>query len=126
MAARLGVKIAANWVTRLDGSVVEEEVDVPDKFFLAPTGGTREQGSHKGYGLACVADLLSNTLQGTGAGFLTGGGGITCVAYNIEAFAPRAEFDKWLAPFLKGLRTCPPSPGNERVLYPGLYAHETR
>ena len=27
--------------------------------------------------------------------------------------------------YLETIRTCPPAPGNERVLYAGLQAHET-
>ena len=39
-----------------------------------------------GYGLACVIDIMCNTLSGTGAGFLTGGGGLLFQAYDIASF----------------------------------------
>ena len=49
MAARLGVPLAANWITNEDGKVIEEELEnVPDKFFMTPMGGNRENSSHKG------------------------------------------------------------------------------
>ena len=35
---------------------------------LLPMGGTREQGSHKGYGLACMIDMMSNCMTGVGPG----------------------------------------------------------
>ena len=39
-----------------------------------------------GYGLACVIDILCNTMSGIGAGFLTGGGGLLFQAYDIASF----------------------------------------
>ena len=87
LAARLGVPIAENWITDENGKVIETEVDkIPDKFYMTPMGGTRENSSHKGYGLACVIDILCNTLSGIGAGFLTGGGGLLFQAYDIASF----------------------------------------
>jgi LDH2 family malate/lactate/ureidoglycolate dehydrogenase len=91
---------------------------------LLPFGGTREQGSHKSYGLACTIDIMSNCLTGVGPGFVTGGGGSVFTAHNIEAFTDRETYDDWADQFLAGLRTTPPSPGNERVLYPGLLGAE--
>ena len=90
---------------------------MPEKFYMTPMGGNRENSSHKGnlhcrfdtkmlkinktnkhhlrylclfycsgYGLACVIDIMCNTLSGTGAGFLTGGGGLLFQAYDISSF----------------------------------------
>ena len=108
MAARLGVPLAENWITDENGKVIEEELQkVPNKFYMTPMGGTRENSSHKGnflelslektlppfeliiilgYGLACVIDILCNTISGIGAGFLTGGGGLLFQAYDIASF----------------------------------------
>ena len=129
LAARLGVPIAENWITDENGKVIEKEVDqIPDKFYMAPMGGTRENSSHKGYGLACVIDILCNTLSGIGAGFLTGGGGLLFQAYDIASFCDIKEYGDWMDKFLYGLKTTPPVPEyheeSDRVLYPGLYAHE--
>ena len=41
---------------------------------------------YSGYGLACVIDILCNTVSGIGAGFLTGGGGLLFQAYDIASF----------------------------------------
>eukprot|EP00966_Prymnesium_polylepis_P128096 2962645-Prymnesium_polylepis.1 len=81
---------------------------------MPPMGGTRENSSHKGYGLQCVVDILCNSMPGLGAGCLTGGGGLLFVAYDIEAFVDRPTYDDWIDAFLKELRTTPPSPGHER------------
>merc|ERR550525_386051 len=88
-------------------------------------GDTRENSSHKGYGLQCVVDLLCNSMTGVGPGCITGGGGLLFVAYDIEAFSPLQEYEAWADAFLKALRTCPAAPGYDRVYYPGLYAAET-
>ena len=49
MAARLGVPLAENWITDENGKVIEEELKtVPNKFYMTPMGGTRENSSHKG------------------------------------------------------------------------------
>ena len=49
MAARLGVPLAENWITDENGKVIEEELEtVPNKFYMTPMGGTRENSSHKG------------------------------------------------------------------------------
>ena len=87
LAARLGVPLAKCWITDKNGKVIENELEtVPEKFYMTPMGGTRENSSHKGYGLACVIDILCNTISGIGAGFLTGGGGLLFQAYDIASF----------------------------------------
>ena len=49
LAARLGVPLAENWITDENGKVIEEELEnVPNKFYMTPMGGTRENSSHKG------------------------------------------------------------------------------
>jgi hypothetical protein len=41
--------LAENWITDENGKVIEEELEnVPNKFYMAPMGGTRENSSHKG------------------------------------------------------------------------------
>ena len=36
------------------------------------------------------------------------------------------RYERWASEFLCALRTTPPSPGHERVYYPGLHAAELR
>ena len=45
-------------------------------------------------------------------------------AYSIEAFTDVAQFKFLMDDFLRALRTTPPAPGADRVLYPGLPEHE--
>src|SRR5207237_1383821 len=61
LAIRIGSPLLPSWVTDKDGTPIMEEKPVFDRddFFQAPLGGTREQGSHKGYGFALMAEVLS-------------------------------------------------------------------
>ena len=57
LAARLGVPLAENWITDENGKVIQEELQkVPNKFYMTPMGGTRENSSHKGsnYSIAVI------------------------------------------------------------------------
>jgi L-2-hydroxycarboxylate dehydrogenase (NAD+) len=101
---------------------------------LLPLGGDRDHGSHKGYALGAVVDILSAVLSGANYGpwvppfpayvpMPTGmpgkGIGHFFGAMRIDAFRPAADFkyhmDKWIRRF----RSATPAPGYEKVLIPG-------
>ena len=128
LAMRVGSPLLPGWVTDKDGTPIMEEKPVfnRDDFFQAPLGGTREQGSHKGYGLALMAEVLSTMLSGTLPTMLDPGSGSKnqFAAYNIEAFTDLGRFKDGMDEMLRTLRTAPPAPGEERVLYPGLLEAE--
>ncbi|MCH6550465.1 MAG: Ldh family oxidoreductase, partial [Planctomycetes bacterium] len=71
---RLGTKLLGGWVPDDDGVPIMEEVESPSHSMpaLLPLGSTREMSSHKGYGLACVVDILSGILSGGGYGIFPG------------------------------------------------------
>src|SRR5438445_501385 len=100
----------------------EKPVFARDEYHQLPLGGTREQGSHKGYGFALMAEVLSTVLAGALPTMLAPGGGSKnhFAAYNIEAFTDLEQFKDTMDRMLETLRTAPPAPGQERVLYPGL------
>jgi LDH2 family malate/lactate/ureidoglycolate dehydrogenase len=100
----------------------EKPVFDRDEYYQAPLGGTREQGSHKGYGLALMAEVLSTLLSGALPTMLAPGSGSKnhFAAYNIEAFTDLERFKDTMDDMLRTLRTATPAPGQERVLYPGL------
>ena len=124
LAIRLGSPLLPGWVTDGDGTPIMEEKPVfdRDQYHQAPLGGTREQGSHKGYGFALMAEVLSTLLSGALPTMLMSGGGSKnhFAAYNIEAFTDVERFKDTMDSMLKTLRTTKPAPGHERVLYPGL------
>ncbi|MDA0364345.1 MAG: Ldh family oxidoreductase [Chloroflexi bacterium] len=124
LAQRVGAKIAPGWIARMDGTPVMEEVDVPDEFYLLPAGGTRELGSHKGYGLGAVVDILGSTLAGIGPGFVANTPGYHLAAYRVDAFIDVAQFKRDMDTFLRGLAETKPAPGHERVVYAGLLEAE--
>ena len=127
IARRLGATVAPGWIADVDGNPILEESSVPDEFHMLPTGGTREGGSHKGYGLASMVDMLCGLLAGDPPGFMRAPGdvGHHFVAYRIDAFCDPDEFSEHMATFMRGLMESPPAPGHERVLYAGLKEHET-
>jgi len=128
LAIRVGSPLLPGWVTDKDGVPIMEEKPVfdRDEYFQAPLGGTREQGSHKGYGFALMAEVLSTLLSGALPTMLTPGSGSKnhFAAYNIEAFTDLEQFKDTMDDMLRTLRTAQPAPDQERVLYPGLSEHE--
>src|SRR6266516_1026724 len=124
LAIRIGSPLLPGWVTDKDGTPIMEEKPVfdRDQYYQAPLGGTREQGSHKGYGFALMAEVLSTVLSGALPTMLAPGSGSKnhFAAYNIEAFTDLEQFKDTMDRMLETLRTAPPAPGQERVLYPGL------
>ena len=124
LAIRVASPLLPGWVTDKDGVPIMEEKPVfdRDEYYQLPLGGTREQGSHKGYGLALMAEVLSTVLAGALPTMLVPGSGSKnhFAAYNIDAFTDVEHFKTTMDTMLKTLRTATPAPGQERVLYPGL------
>jgi len=128
LAMRVGSPLLPGWVTDTDGTPIMEEKPVfnREEIFQLPLGGTREQGSHKGYGFALMAEVLSTMLAGALPTMLVPGSGSKnhFAAYDIKAFTDLEQFKTNMDDMLRTLRTAQPAPGNERVLYPGLSEHE--
>ena len=124
LAIRVGAPLLPGWVTDKDGNPIMEEKPVfnRDEYHQAPLGGTREQGSHKGYGFAMMAEVLSTVLSGALPTMLAPASGSKnhFAAYKIEAFTDLEHFKDTMDEMLKTLRTAKPVEGQERVLYPGL------
>ena len=79
---------------------------------MLPLGGTREIGSHKGYGLAVIVDILAGVLSGTGPGFLHPRDvSHHFVAWRIDAFRDVDEFKADMDHLLRGLRRLPAGSG---------------
>ena len=128
LAMRVGSPLLPGWVTDKEGTPIMEEKPVfnRDEFYQAPLGGTREQGSHKGYGFALMAEVLATMLAGAMPTMLSPQSGSKnhFAAYSIEAFTDVDQFKDSMDAMLETLRTATPAPGQERVLYPGLSEHE--
>jgi len=129
IARRLKRKLLPGWVSGSDGEPIMEESDPPPPSYeghttgyLLPVGGTRELGSHKGYGLMAIVDILGGILSGGGYGANPGrpNFGHYVAAYSIEAFMDTSEFKQTMDEWLFMLRTTKPTAGHDRVLFPGL------
>jgi L-2-hydroxycarboxylate dehydrogenase (NAD+) len=128
LAHRLQSQLEPNWIADLEGTPISERIIGPaeGQYLVLPLGGTREHGSHKGYGLGLWTEVMATMLSG----------GIPAMvdpsqhskhhfaAYDIEAFTDLEEYKDQMDAMLTKLRTTPPAPGHERVIYPGIVEHE--
>ena len=129
---RMGVNVAPAWLADEHGKPVMQEAPPPQEdfsgrartWYMLPAGGTRESGSHKGYGLACVVAIMGATLAGAQMNGSLAGMGHYFAAYRIDAFTEPDRFKQDVDAFLRGLRNTPPAPDCERVYYAGLPEHE--
>ncbi len=123
LARRLGIDVEGGWLSDENGTPIMAPAPLPDVFHGLPLGATRELGSHKGYGLGAVVDILCGILSGNGSGMTAGAMGNyshMVAAYRIDAFAPVDQFKEMMDELLRTLEETPASPGHDRVLYPGL------
>ncbi|MBI2872796.1 MAG: Ldh family oxidoreductase [Chloroflexi bacterium] len=128
LAKRVGALMEPGWVSDEQGNPIMEEAMLPQKYFGLPLGGTRELGSHKGYGLSVMVGIMSSVLSGAGLypktprppGHGAGYYNHYFAAYKIDAFTPVDQFKEQMDDYLRTLRTTPPAPGHERVFYAGL------
>lgn len=127
LAARVGASLLPGWVTDKEGNPILDETPATERgqFWHLPLGGTREQGSHKGYGFALMVEILG-MLSGALPCMLDARAGYKhyFAAYNIPAFADLDWFKDTMDQMLHTLRTTKPAEGHERVLYPGLSEYE--
>jgi len=127
-AIRTREPLLPGWVADKQGHPLAKEVQVHDRyqFNLLPLGGTREQGSHKGYALSMITEIFSSLMSGSLPNML--GSNATSkahfAAYDISAFTDLTSFKKGMDRMLVKLRKAKPVEGQARVLYPGLIEYE--
>ena len=122
---RVGGKVLPGWIAEADGTPVMAEAEVPERFLMLPLGGTREIGSHKGFGLSMLVEVLCSALTGTGAGpHRRRGTAHYFMAYNVAAFTEVETFKADMDAYLRSILDCKPAPGEARVVYPGIPEHE--
>lgn len=126
LVRRNGGTVPPGWLADATGTPIMREAAPPEKTWLLPLGATRELGSHKGYGLAAVAQILGGVLAGGAFGSFRQDGELNhfVAAYHIEAFTDTKAFKQRMDEFLRYLRETPPGPGHDRVYYAGLPEHE--
>lgn len=127
IAQRLGATVLPGWISDGQGNPILSESPVPEEWWMLPTGGVRDGGSHKGYSLAMMVDVLCGVLGGDPPGFVRPPGDVShhFLAYKIDAFCDVDEFTDHMEMFLTGLVETPPAEDHDRVVYAGLVASET-
>jgi LDH2 family malate/lactate/ureidoglycolate dehydrogenase len=121
-AHRLGMALPPGLMAGEDGIPIMQSMLAPAVYSrLLPLGSTPELASHKGYGLACMVEILTNVLGGVTFGAKLGPNSHNhfVAAISISAFVDLEDFKRTMDEFVCMLRTTPPAPGHERVLVPG-------
>src|SRR5947208_7954060 len=107
LATRVGSNLLPGCVADTEGTPIMEETPVLPRgqYFQLPLGGTREQGSHKGYGLALMVEILCTVLSGAIPNMLESTGAKHYfAAYNIAAFTDVDAFKEMMDRMLEHLR----------------------
>jgi len=134
IAERAGKAIPEGWVLDPDGHPTTDATAVKKGGALLPLGSDRDHGSHKGFGLSSIVDILSGVLSGANYGpwvppFVAylqpvadqpgQGIGHFVGAMRVDGFRPAAEFkanmDQWITRFKHARRVNPQQP----VIIPG-------
>lgn len=127
LAQRIGVKVMPGWIAKKDGTPIMEETEVPNEYLMLPAGGTREIGSHKGFSLAMLVEILAGVLGGSGAGtFRRSQASHHFIAYDIEAFTDVEKFKSDMDEYMRSIKETKPAPGVDRVVYAGLPEYEEK
>jgi L-2-hydroxycarboxylate dehydrogenase (NAD+) len=131
---RKNAEAPGGWIQDAEGKQSTNPNELKIGGALLPLGGDFEHGSHKGYCLGSVVDILSAVLSGANYGpwvppfvsFLAPpvnpvgeGIGHFFGAMRIDAFRPAAEFKQHMDNWIRTFRNAKVAPGKEKVLIPG-------
>src|SRR5580700_10495117 len=122
------------WIQDREGRPSTNPHELKTGGALLPLGGDRDHGSHKGYALGAVVDILSAVLSGANYGpwvppfpayvpMPTGmpgkGIGHFFGAMRIDAFRPATDFKRHMDHWIRRFRSAKAAPGHDKVLIPG-------
>lgn len=131
---RKGEAAPHGWIQDKAGQPSTDPHELKTGGALLPLGGDRDHGSHKGYALGAVVDILSAVLSGANYGpwvppfpayvpMPTGmpgkGIGHFLGAMRIDAFRAATDFKFHMDNWIRRFRSAMPVPGQEKVLIPG-------
>ncbi len=118
--------VPAGWITDDQGNSTTDSSWYFKGAMLTPLGGTRELGSHKGYGLATMVEILSAALSGatlvTAKNRPTSGSanlGHWFMVINPTALMPEGEFERITDELIDSLHAAKPVDPAQPVLVPG-------
>ncbi|MHA8049999.1 Ldh family oxidoreductase [Aquirufa sp. ROCK-SH2] len=131
---RKGLDTPSGWVQDKNGEPCNDAFAIKNGGALLPLGGDREHGSHKGYALGAIVDILSGVLSGANfgpwvppfatAGFMSAtesvgvGTGHFLGAMRIDAFRPALDFQKDMDKWIQRFRSADAVEG-QKVIIPG-------
>ena len=127
LAIRLGKPVPTGWALNEKAEPTTDPKVAQQARRLLPLGGSRESGSHKGYGLGILVEILCGVLTGT----------VTALNPNQEprghffgaidpsAFRPAAELKADMDRLIRELKSTPPVEGESRVYVAGEIEFET-
>jgi L-2-hydroxycarboxylate dehydrogenase (NAD+) len=127
LAARLGKTIPPGWALNEKAEQATDPRMAQQARMLLPLGGTRDGGSHKGYGLGILVEILCGVLTGTltalndnqdSRGHFFG-------AIRVDAFRPADDFKNDMDRLIRVLKSTAPDSGQERVYVAGEIEFET-
>ena len=131
---RKELEAPTGWIQDAKGQGSTNPHELKDGGALLPLGGDVERGSHKGYCLGSIVDILTGVLSGANYGpwvppfvsflplapNLVGAGiGHFFGAMRIDAFRPADEFKEHMDQWISRFRAATPVEGQEKVLIPG-------
>jgi L-2-hydroxycarboxylate dehydrogenase (NAD+) len=127
LAARQDKPIPPGWALNDRAQATDDPRVAQKARKLLPLGGSREGGSHKGYGLAILVEILCGVLTGTLTALNADQDprGHFFGAIRIDTFRPVDEFKRDMDRLLRELKSTPPIEGQNRVYAAGEIEFET-
>jgi len=121
LAARLEKSIPTGWALDEKAQATQDPRVAQKARRLLPLGGSRDNGSHKGYGLAVLVEILCGVLTGTLTALNADQDprGHFFGAIRVDAFRPLAEFKQDMDRLIRELKSTPPIEGQKRVYVAG-------
>lgn len=129
IASRWKKPIPAGWALDDRGQPTTDPVAALRHRLLTPLGGAREVGSHKGYGLGVMVDILSGVLSGAVYGDLfvrtdmkaqkLQNVGHCFAAIDPARFRPLEEFKRDMDDMIQALKASARAEGQERIYVAG-------
>ena len=127
LAARMEKAIPLGWALNENAQATDDPRVAQKARRLLPLGGSRDSGSHKGYGLAIVVEILCGVLTGTLTALNADQDprGHFFGAIRIDAFRAVDEFKRDMDRLIQELKSTPPIAGQDRVYVAGEIEFET-
>jgi LDH2 family malate/lactate/ureidoglycolate dehydrogenase len=128
LAALHGRGILPGWALDDRGRPVTDAREAMKHVLLTPLGGTAELGSHKGYGLATMVEILCSTLNGASAGAIRNRRDPDATRHNVgqfylaldpKCFREPGEFERDMDDLIDALHATKPADPRQPVLVAG-------